>query len=84
MFLANVIKSSNSNGIEISTKLKNGYCDKELFDIIYSFKSLNSDERTLLHCYLTLFIGLENSNSENIIKVNRSYIADKIGHVIHD
>ena len=46
--LANVI-SSDFKGIEINSELKNGYCEKELFDIIYSFKSLNPDERTLLH-----------------------------------
>ncbi len=68
--------------VSLNSKLKKGFSSKRIFDIIYSFKSLSVDERTLLHCHLTMFIGLEDDSCEKVIKGNITYISDKINHKV--
>ena len=71
---------------KIDPRLANGYSQAELFKIIDSFKSLSFNEKILLQCYLTLFIGLEDNSIDNEmpIRVNLAYISEKINHKVED
>ncbi len=70
--------------IEFSDTLSNGYSNIKLTEIVHSFKSLSSEERLLLHCYMALFIGVENENTKKSILANIKFLSEETGHKVQE
>jgi hypothetical protein len=68
----------------ISSELCNGYSFEKLHDIISSHVNISDEERVVLMCQLSLFIGIKCPRTENIVKENLSYISQKIGYKAPD
>jgi hypothetical protein len=66
-------------------KLKNGYSNSKLTEIVYSFKSLSFYEQVLLHWHLALFIGLDKGFSDKQIKKeNIKFLSKETGHKVQE
>lgn len=62
--------------------LANGYSNKKLADITYSFESLSREESLLLHCLMAEYIGIDCKNTKISVRKNINYLSAKIGHKV--
>lgn len=68
----------------VNTELCNGYSFEKLHNIISSHVNISNEERRVLMCQLSLFIGMKCPRTENVVKENLSYISHEIGYKVPD